>query len=98
MISIRRSSVERSPPFASGWCCLTSALYFTLTSSSVAPGPGIGPHLPGRTMARQRILLIARDRLVVHAGKEIIRVVIFAHMVEAEMPILPRVVPALRRT
>src|ERR1700738_763459 len=39
MISIRRSSVERSPPLASGWCCFTSVLYFALTVSSVASGP-----------------------------------------------------------
>src|SRR6267143_1057548 len=39
MISIRRSSVERSPPLASGWCCFTSALYFALTTSRVASGP-----------------------------------------------------------
>src|SRR5215218_6982702 len=39
MISIRRSSVDRSPPLASGWCCFTSALYFALTVSSVASVP-----------------------------------------------------------
>src|SRR5712672_3088591 len=120
MISIRRSSVERSPPLASGWCCFTSALYFALTISSVASGPspitwsalrsafitlrvsalacwapgrpaaaavelgkhmegiggaleisldaafalfgaGVGTHLPGRPVAGQRVLLVARD-------------------------------------
>src|SRR5690348_3700861 len=43
-------------------------------------------HLPGRAVADDRVLLIARDRLVAHAGKEIIGVVVFADMIEAEAP------------
>src|ERR1700738_606977 len=124
MISIRRSSVERSPPLASGWCCFTSALYFALTVSSVASEPspttrtrppaaaavefrehaeriggafqiglraalallgaGIGAHFPGRTVAGQRVLLVARDRIGIHAGEEIVGLVVFADVVETE--------------
>ena len=148
MISIRRSSVERSPPLASGWCCLTSALYFALTSSSVASaaeahhlqrlalgvdhlagfdlglgalrarppaaaavelaehaeriggaveiprpplallGAGVGAHLPGRTMAGQRILLVARDGVGIHALEEIVVLVVFADVIETEVKVL----------
>src|SRR5947209_2166091 len=35
-------------------------------------GAGVGAHLPGRTMAGERILLVARDRVRVHALEEII--------------------------
>ena len=48
-------------------------------------------------MTGQRILLVARDGLVVHAGKEIIRLIILAHMIEAEVPVLARIGPALWR-
>src|ERR1700744_6216317 len=60
-------------------------------------GTGVGAHLPGRTMTGQRILLIARDRIRIHALEEIVGLIVFADMVEAEMPIFPRVLPAFRR-
>src|SRR5262249_22475531 len=56
----------------------------------------IGAHLPGRPMAGQRILLVTRDSLCIHAGEEIVRLVIFANVVEAEVPVLARVLAALR--
>src|ERR1019366_5638344 len=58
-------------------------------------GAGIGAHLPGRTMAGQRILLVARHRIRIHAGEEIIGLVAFADVVEAEVPVLLVVGPAL---
>src|ERR1700728_4171087 len=58
---------------------------------------GIGTHLPGRTMTGQRILLVARDRIRIHAGEEIIGLVIFADVVEAEVPIFLVIGTALWR-
>src|SRR6202043_2074073 len=47
-------------------------------------GAGVGAHFPGRPMAGQRILLVARDRVRIHAGEEIIGLVIFADVIETE--------------
>ena len=58
---------------------------------------GVGAHLPGRTMAGQRILLVARDRIGIHALEEIVGLVVFADVIEAEVQILPRILPALGR-
>src|SRR5258708_38626209 len=58
----------------------------------------IGAHLPGRPMAGQRVLLVTRDRFGVHAGKEIVGLIVFADMVEAEVPVLARILAALGRT
>src|ERR1700726_1159828 len=60
-------------------------------------GAGVGAHLPGRTMAGQRILLVARDRVGIHPGKEIIGLVVFADVVETEVPVLLVIGPALGR-
>src|ERR1700726_1170368 len=60
-------------------------------------GAGVGAHLPGRTMAGQRILLVARDRVRIHAGEEIIGLVIFADVIETEVPVFLVVGPALGR-
>src|SRR6266852_3592664 len=57
----------------------------------------IGAHFPGRTMAGQRVLLVARDRFRVHAGEEIVGLIVFAHMVETEVPVLARILAALGR-
>src|SRR6185312_8738987 len=57
----------------------------------------VGAHLPGRPMAGQRILLEARHRVRVHALEEIVGLVIFAHMVQAEMKIFALIAAALRR-
>ena len=45
-------------------------------------------HLPGRTMAGDGVLLIARDRVVAHAGEEVVGVIVLAHVIEAEPPVL----------
>src|SRR3984885_4075391 len=60
-------------------------------------GAGVGAHLPGRAVAGQRILLVARDRVGIHAGEEIVGLVVFADVVETEVPVLLVVGPALGR-
>src|SRR4029077_5313932 len=45
------------------------------------------PHLPGGAMAGDGFLLILRDRVVAHAGEEIVRLVVFAHVLKTEAPI-----------
>src|SRR4029079_7514911 len=58
---------------------------------------GVGAHLPGRAMAGQRVLLVARDGVGIHALKEVVVLVVLTDVVEAEVKILPRILPALRR-
>jgi len=41
-------------------------------------------------MADRRVLLIAGDVVVAHPGEEIVRVVVLAHVAEAEPPIFVR--------
>ncbi len=48
-------------------------------------------------MAGQRILLVTRDRVRVHALEEIIGLIVFADVVETEVPVLFVVAPALGR-
>src|ERR1700692_1842630 len=60
-------------------------------------GAGVGAHLPGWTMAGQRILLVARDCIRIHALEEIIGLVVFPDVIETEGPGLLVVSPALGR-
>src|SRR3984885_2832739 len=55
-------------------------------------------HLPGRPMAGHRVLLIFRDGIVAHAGKEVVRIVVFADVFEAELPIFVGALTAFRCT
>ena len=48
--------------------------------------------MPGKVF-----LLVFRDRVVAHALEKIIRIVVFADMIQTEAPIFRRVQPALRR-
>ena len=48
-------------------------------------------------VAGQRILLIARDRVRIHAGEEIVGLVVLTDVIETEMEIFTRIVPALGR-
>ena len=48
-------------------------------------------------MAGHRVLLVFRDGVVAHAGEKIIRIVVFADMIQTEAPIFRRAQPALRR-
>src|SRR5215467_2567139 len=54
-------------------------------------------HLPGRAMAGDRVLLIARDRVLAHAGEKIVGVIVLAHMIETEPPVLALLRAPLRR-
>src|SRR6202140_2738763 len=60
-------------------------------------GAGIGAHLPGWTMAGQRILLVTRNRVRIHAGEEIVGLVVFADVIETEVPVFLVIGPALGR-
>src|ERR1700736_1867613 len=55
----------------------------------------VHPHFPGGAMAGNRLLLIARDRVVAHSGEEIVGLVVFAHMMKAEAPVFALAQPAL---
>src|SRR5262249_12122761 len=57
----------------------------------------VHPHLPGRAMSDDRLLLIAGNVLGAHAGKEIVRMVVFANVIEAEPPIFALAEPPLGR-
>src|SRR5262249_47520434 len=59
--------------------------------------PPAGPHFPGRAVTGDRVLLIARHRFLAHPGEEIVRMIVFAHVIEAEAPILVLMPPPLRR-
>src|SRR6185437_13487033 len=59
------------------------------------PRAAVGAHLPGWTMAGHCVLLVTRDRIGVHAGEEIVGLVVLTHMVETVMPIFTRVLAAL---
>src|ERR1700686_2053861 len=54
-------------------------------------------HFPGRTVAGDGFLLIKRHGIVGHAGEIIVGIVVFAHVLEAEPPILVGLQPALWR-
>ncbi len=55
--------------------------------SASPPGRLPDAHFPGRAMAGDGLLLISRDRIVAHAGEEIVRLVVFAHVRQTEAPI-----------
>src|SRR5262249_15700807 len=56
------------------------------------------PELPGREVTGERILLITRHRVVAHASEKIIRVIVFADVIETETPVLVFSVTSFRRT
>src|SRR5262249_26802664 len=47
----------------------------------------VHPHPPSRAVSGNRLLLIARDRVVAHSGEEIVRLIVFAHVLQAEPPV-----------
>src|SRR5262249_2023976 len=66
--------------------------------SRIEPGtPTAGPHLPGRPMARNGVLLITRNGVVAHPSEEIVGMVVLAHMFQAEAPIFMFPSTPLRR-
>src|SRR5262245_7980479 len=48
----------------------------------------VEPKLPGRAVPGYGILLEAGDRLVAHPGEIIVGLIVFAHVLEAEAPVL----------
>ena len=49
------------------------------------------------TMAGERILLVFEDGFLAHSGEEVIGMIVFAHMLEAEPPLLVLPRPPLGR-
>ena len=54
-------------------------------------------HLPGGAMADDRLFLILGDVVGVHPGKEIVRLVVLPHVIQAEPPIFSLAQPPLGR-
>jgi hypothetical protein len=54
-----------------------------------------GAHLPGRAVSGDGVLLILQDGVVAHAGEIIVRVVVLAHVLETEAPMLVLARPGL---
>src|SRR5262245_15432986 len=58
-------------------------------SAHIRPNRSLaGSHLPGRTMSRERILLVGHHRRVAHSGEKIVGMVVFAHVIETKTPIV----------
>src|SRR5262249_55227783 len=57
----------------------------------------VHPHLPGRAMPDDRLLLIAGNVLGAHAGEEILRMFLSANVLEADPPIFALAQPPLGR-
>src|ERR1700719_3206742 len=55
------------------------------------------PDPPSRKMSGERVLLKARNRVVAHAIKKIIGLIVFAGMLQAEPPVFAFAIAALRR-
>src|SRR4029079_1628780 len=53
--------------------------------------------LPGRQVTGQRVFLVRRHRVVGHTREEIVAVIVLAHVIETETPVLPFLAAALRR-
>src|SRR5262245_65030264 len=100
-LGIARRAELRQPPLRSAPCAGQSAELPEHAEGIIGPAEigkagGMGTrrrpsavhsHLPGRAMPDDRLLLIAGNVLGAHAGEEIVRVVVFANVIEAEPPI-----------
>jgi len=58
---------------------------------------GIDPHLPGRPVASQRVLLEVLHLAVVHAVEVVVGGVVLAHVIDAEHEVLAVATPPFRR-
>lgn len=54
-------------------------------------------HLPSRPMTDHRVFLVGKDRGIAHSSEIIVRLVIFPHVIDAELPETAFFVAALRR-
>src|SRR5262249_33447329 len=52
------------------------------------------PELPGRAVSCYGVLLELGDRLIAHAGEVIVRMIVLAHVIEAEVPVFALAQPA----
>src|SRR5262249_45249591 len=55
-------------------------------------------NLPGRTLSRKGVLLLAHHRRIAHSGEKIVGLVVFAHVIEAKTPIVLLAPASHRRT
>src|SRR5437764_12792916 len=53
-------------------------------------------HPTGRAMAGHGVLLVARDRVVAHAGEIVVGVIVLTHVLKTEAPVLAFAHPAFR--
>src|SRR4026207_1979142 len=60
-------------------------------------GSFAGSHFPGGAVAGERVLLVRHHGWVAHACEEIVRLVVFAHVIETEAPIVLFAAAALGR-
>src|SRR5689334_19109149 len=56
-----------------------------------------GSHLPRRAVTGKRILLVGRHGRIAHACEEIVRLVVFAHVIKTETPVVLFTTTALGR-
>src|SRR4029079_2611356 len=76
-------------------CSTCAPVYFADNAKRIAGAAKVrrgralaGSHFPGRTMAGDGILLIGQNVIVLHAGEEVVVLVVVADVSEAKVPIL----------
>ena len=79
---------EQSERVVGGEAVSKAARPLALAGLSIAR-LGIDPKRPGRAVADDVLFLVLGDRFVGEAGKVIVGLVVFAHVIEAEAVILP---------
>ena len=84
----RSKLIAASAAMAAVFAAVTIAEARPRACCSAARAGGTFAHLPGWTMAGQRILLMARDLVIAHILEEVVRVVELARVLETEVPIL----------
>src|SRR5262249_60830551 len=62
-----------------------------------ARSAAIHPHLPGRAMTDDSVLLIPGDVLRGHSGKKIVGMIVSANVLQAEPPVFPFAHPSFWR-
>src|ERR1051326_2162234 len=64
----------------------------------MGPLPAVaGSHFPGRPVPGERVLLIRHHGVIAHPGKEIVGLIVRAHVMQTEAPVLVFTVASLRR-
>src|SRR5262249_54079165 len=57
-----------------------------------------GPHLPGWAVPGECVLLVGHHRRIAHAGEEVVRLVVFADVIQAKTPVFLFAASTLRGT